>query len=392
MIQKEKLAQAISILNELDIDMWLTIGRETSMNNDPILPLISDIDYTATAGLIITKSGHTIALVGHNDAEGSRQTCLYDKTIGYDSSFEKEITKLIEQFSPKQIALNYSINDVAADGLSHGLYLFITDVLQSCKYSGEIISSSEIIGKLRGSKTQSEKERIIKAIVTAEKIFEDARGFIKAGKTEIDIFNYFKDRLKYYNVEASWLPSQCPGVMVGPFSVPGHNGPTEIAARKGDVMDIDFGVLENEYCSDLQRTYYVLEDGETKACDEVQKAFDTLQEAVRRAGAFIRPGVTGAEVDAVAREYVVSQGYPEWNYALGHQVGRLAHDGGSILAPKWERYNSREINQPIEEGNVFTLEPGIATSRGYVGQEDMVYVTNEGGVLISNPQKEIFLV
>jgi hypothetical protein len=55
MVQKEKLIQAVSILNELNIDMWLTLGRETSMNNDPVLPLISTIDYTAIVGLIISR-------------------------------------------------------------------------------------------------------------------------------------------------------------------------------------------------------------------------------------------------------------------------------------------------------------------------------------------------
>jgi Xaa-Pro aminopeptidase len=163
-------------------------------------------------------------------------------------------------------------------------------------------------------------------------------------------------------------------------------------ARKGDVMNIDFGVTANGYCSDLQRIYYVLDDGETEACAEVRAAFETLQESVRRAAAFIRPGVNGIEVDAVARDHFTARGYPGWNYALGHQVGTFAHDGGTILAPRWERYRPELVESPIEEGNVFTLEPGIATSRGYVGQEDMVLVTAKGGRLLSTPQEKIFLV
>lgn len=392
-IQKEKLEQAISILGELDIDMWMTVGRETSMNNDPILPIIAGVDFTALAALIITRSGDTIALVGHNDTEGVVQTGLYNKVIGYDTSFKEEIIKLLDSINPSDIALNYSTDNVAADGLSYGLYLVITDILNSNGFNGKIISAEEIISKLRGRKSIEEQERVIKAIETAEKIFADARSFIKAGLTEIDIFNFYHNRMKYYEVEPSWQASQCPGVMVGPNTAIGHNGPTEIVAERGFVMNIDFGVLENEYCSDLQRIYYVLEDGETKACDEVQRAFDTIQEGISRAVAFMKPGVTGSEVDSVARKYIVSQGYPEWNYALGHQVGRLAHDGGIILATnRWSRYLPKLVNSPVEEGMIFTFEPGIATSRGYVGQEEMAIVTKDGAMFLSKQQEEIYLV
>lgn len=392
MLQKEKLLQVISILNELNIDMWLTLGRETEMNNDPVLPLISCIDYTAITGIAVTKTGKTIALVGHSDAEGTKQTGLYDEVIGYDTSFEKEITKILARVHPSQTALNFSVDDVAADGLSHGMFLYFSKILQSYGYSGEIISSSEVIGRLRGRKTSEEKNRIIKAVKTTEKIFEEAKDFIKVGITEKEIFDLFKERMRHYDVTPSWEASQCPGIRVGPLTAVGHCSPSDIRVNKGDVISIDFGITEDEYCSDLQRVYYVLKEGETMSCSEVQRAFETLQEAVRRAAAFMKPGVTGSEVDAVARAYVVSQGYPQWNYALGHQVGRFAHDGGCILAPNWERYDFKQVNTPIEEGNVFTLEPGIPTSRGYVTQEDMVYVTKDGVEFLSTPQKEIFLI
>jgi Xaa-Pro aminopeptidase len=391
-IQREKHAQAKTILQQLDIDMWMTIGRETSMNNDPVLPLISSIDYTATAALIFTKD-RAIALVGHNDAEGLIQTELFEEVIGYDTSFEEETMRIVASMKPKQIAINYSLHNVASDGLSHGLYMMITDILQRARYEGQVLSAENIIARLRGCKTETERERIRKAIETTERIYEDARGYIKYGVTEKDIYAFFHERMRAYGVGPSWQASQCPGVMVGPHTVTGHNGPTDIVAEKGDVMDLDFGVIENDYCSDLQRAYYVLQDGEQQACEEVQRAFDTVQEAIRRACVFMNPGVTGSQVDAVAREYIVSQGYPEWTHGLGHQIGRLAHDGGVSLAPnKWKRYASREVDTPIEEGMIFTLEPGIRTSRGYVGQEEVAYVTKNGGVFLSRPQQEIFLV
>ena len=389
---KEKLQQAVKILNEQNIDAWLTLVRETAMNNDPILPFISKVDFTALTGIIVMKSGKTVVLAGNNDAEGINQTQVYDEVITYSGNFKDALKELLDKNKVTRLAANYSIDDVASDGLSHGLFLLLQETVKGAAYVPEIISAAPIISKLRGSKTAVEKKLIIEAINTTEDIFQEARQFIREGVTEQDIHQFFTNRMKHYGVQASWQASQCPGVMLGPKSIPGHNSPTEITACKGDVMDIDFGVLQDGYCSDLQRIYYILKDNEDFACEEVQKAFDTLKEAIRRAAEFMRPGVTGEEADAAARNYVVSQGYPSWNYALGHQVGRMAHDGGMILAPKWDRYSSRQVEQPMEPGMVFTLEPGIATSRGYVGIEEMVYITEAGAEFLSSPQQEIYLL
>jgi Xaa-Pro aminopeptidase len=392
MMQKEKLKQAGRILEEQNVDIWLTLVRETAMNNDPVLPFVSTVEFTALSGIMVIKGGKTVVLAGNNDAEGIKQTQLYDEVITYSGNFKDALRGFLEVGKVLKLAVNYSIEDVASDGLSHGLFLMLQDIVNSAGGNIEIVSAAPIIAKLRGNKSLAEKKLIINAIHTAEQIFQDARDFIKEGVTEQQIHQFFTDRMKHYGVQSSWQAAQCPGVMLGPQSVPGHNAPTEITACKGDVMDIDFGVLQNGYCSDLQRTYYILEDNEECACEEVQRAFDTLKEAVRKAAEFMRPGVTGEEVDAAARNYVVSQGYPSWNYALGHQVGKMAHDGGMILAPKSNRYNSSLVEQPMETGMVFTLEPGIATSRGYVGIEEMVYITETGTEFLSTPQQEIFLL
>lgn len=391
-MQREKLKQAAQLLNELEFDLWLTIVRETAMNNDPVLPLISTVDYTALSCILVGVDGKTVVLAGSNDAEGIRQTQLYDEIITYTSGFKSALLDLLKQYAPKKIAVNYSVEDVASDGLSHGLYLLLCEVAGELSVKPELVSAAPIIAKLRGIKSAAEKQRIIQAIETAEQIFQEARFYIREGVTERDIHSFFCERMRHYQVEPAWQAAQCPGVMLGPQSIPGHNAPTEITAGRGAVMDIDFGVLQEGYCSDLQRTYYILAEDETAACEEVQKAFDTLKEAIRRTAAFMKPGVSGEEADKIARDYVVSQGYPSWNYALGHQVGRMAHDGGMILAPAWGRYNSRQVKQPMEAGMVFTLEPGIATSRGYVGLEEMVYITEDGAEFLSTPQSEIFLL
>lgn len=395
MLQREKLLQAKGILKETDIDLWITLVRETEQTPDPVLPLISTVDYTWVSALMVTKSGRSIALVGNHDEEGTRQMGVWDEVYGYQEDFTPAFARLLHETGAASIALNYSKDLPAADGLSHGLYLYFVELLQKVGFHGQVHSAGEVIRRLRGQKTATEVHLIEGAITTAQTIFDTAVEQIHVGMSEIDIYNYFQGQLKEHKVLPAWLPAQCPGVMAGPKTALGHNGPSLITIAPGDVITIDFGVEQREYCSDLQRVYFVRNEGTAASGvtvpEEVQNAFDTVRRAVEKAAKFMKPGVTGVQVDTVARDYVTSQGYPAWTYALGHEVGRKAHDGGAVLGPRWDRY-AGVIDLPLLIGNVFTLELGVPTSRGYVGLEEMVQMTETGARFLSVPQQTPYIV
>jgi Xaa-Pro aminopeptidase len=106
----------------------------------------------------------------------------------------------------------------------------------------------------------------------------------------------------------------------------------------------------------------------------------------------MKAGVTGNAIDTISREIVTGSGYPEFKYALGHQLGRVAHDGGALLGPLWEKYGDSP-NQKLEAGQVFTIEPGLAVNGyGYIGLEEDVVMTEEGAEYLGEPQREIVLL
>jgi Xaa-Pro dipeptidase len=384
----EKVDQAVAILNELEIDAWLTFVRETSDVCDPALPLIFDASLTWQSALLLTRAGRRIALVGQHDVDAVRSTGVWSDVNGYIQGIREPLREMLDDLAPRQLALNFSRDDPKADGLSHGMFELLQGYLDGAPVRDRIISAEPIIGALRGRKTPAEVARMRSAIDTTEDILRATIARTRIGMSEADLARIIREFTQERGCEPAWDPVQCPIVNTGPDSMTGHGIPSEtVRVTPGHVLHIDFGVRQDAYCADLQRCWYVPETSEAAPPAEVQRAFDTVVRAIQTAAAVLRPGVEGWELDAAARRVVVEAGYPEYLHATGHHVGRAAHDGGGVLAPRWERYGHTPYRK-VEPGNVFTLELGIenVAGRGYIGLEEMVLVTSGGCEWLSTPQ------
>jgi len=388
---KEKVQQAVSILKEKNIDLWMTFVRETSAVPDPVLPLIYGATLTWHSALIITQTGETIAILGNLEAETARRTGAYQEVIGYDKSIQAELVGILQRLNPHQIAVNCSYNDPTADGLTHGMYQNLKDYLSPTPFLDRLISAETIIGALRGRKTPTEIARIRTAAETTEEIYRRAFDYLQPGMTEKQVSQFMHTQILEMGVTEAWDYEDCPAVNSGPDSQVGHAAPTDIVLERGHLVHFDFGVKQDEYCSDIQRMVYLLKPGETEVPDPVKHAFQTVVHAVQSAIDAMRPGMLGTEIDYVARRVVTHAGYPEYMYGTGHGLGRAAHDGGGMLGPHWEKYGTLP-DQKLEAGQVYTVEPGVAVpGYGYVGLEEDVLVTDTGAELLSAGQKELVL-
>jgi Xaa-Pro aminopeptidase len=388
---QDKVQQAIHILNESDIDLWLTFVRETSAGGDPVLPLIYGLDLTWESALMINKSGETIAIVGHYEAEAARRTGAYTTVIPYHQSIAPELLQVLKRINPNRIAINFSENDVQADGLTVGLYQVLLKYLANTPFQERLFSAERIIRALRSRKTSLEVQLIRSAIQTTENIFVETYAFIKPGMSEIQVSEFMHQKMVEYSVSEAWDFQNCPIVNAGPDSSVGHIGPTDLRIEPGQIFHIDFGVKQNGFCSDLQRVIYFLAPGEKYPPKDVQHGFNTISTAIQNTVAAMRPGMTGYQIDQLTRKAITDAGYPEYMYATGHHLGRNAHDGAGVLGPLWERYGDTP-NYPLEPGHVYTVEPGIALpGYGYIGLEEDVFITENGAEFLSTPQIKLVI-
>lgn len=388
---QEKVQQAVKLLQENNLDTWLTFVRETSANHDPVLDLIYGHDLTWQSALILTKSGDNFAIVGHYESETAKRIGAYNRIIPYHESIRDHLISVLEEANPQSIAINYSINDVLADGITHGMYLLLRDYLNGTPWNERLVSAEPLIRSLRGRKTRKEISNIRAAISTTEKIYQETFDQLHLGLSEIDISDFMHAKVEELGLTTAWEYTHCPTVNIGPDSPVGHVSPTNIKIKPGCIVHFDFGIKQDGYCSDIQRVVFFREEGQKRAPEAVQKGFETVVRAIQETAAQIKPGMRGVEVDAISRNIITSSGYPEYKYATGHHVGQLAHDGAGILGPPWERYGDTP-NYPIESNQVYTLEPGIAIQGyGYIGLEEMILVTDTGAEFLTKPQLELIL-
>jgi Xaa-Pro aminopeptidase len=392
MLIKEKIDQAKDLLKEFDIDCWITFTRESQINGDPTLAFLSPADVTWHSAFIISKDGKAHSIVGKYDQKTIEDTGVYDEVIGFVEGINEPFQSYMKILNPKHIAINFSEGSEIADGITHGMYLTLFNFLNELGMSDRIISAERIVSALRERKSQTEINYIKEAIRITEEIFNEVTKFIKPGKTEKDIADFMKSEVEKRKLEFAWDPMVCPAVFTGPESAGAHYAPSDRKVEKGQILNMDFGVKYNGYCSDMQRTFYILKDEETKAPEDVMKGFNTIVDSIEQSKQAMKPGVQGVEIDSISREIVTQNGYDEFPHGLGHQVGRFSHDGTALLGPPWEKYAQKPF-QKLEQNMVFTIEPRLPVQdRGIATIEEMVRITATGADWLTTPQKEIILI
>ncbi len=376
-----------------DLDCWIIqFARETGNRPDPLGYLVG-AGCTWPSVFLVNREGRTVAIVGTGDQTLFEHLGWWDEVRGYVASPRNDLHEVLKSWNPRTIGVTWSESDSMADGITFGMYRLLESLLDGTPYKERLVSAGALAGEVRSRKLPAEIAAIKEAIGYGQQIFKRIGEHLEPGLTEKEMQRQVQDWMRQDGLAFAWDAPFNPLVDFGPRSGPlGHTPPGDIKLEPGHLVHVDLGVGKNGFASDLQRTWYWRRAGETDAPEPVTKAFAATVASIDAGMAALKPGSKGFEVDAESRRTVVEAGFPEPEFAFGHHVGRVAHDGAGVLGPRWERYG-KAPEFPIQADNVFAVEMDLEVpGYGVVGLEEEAVVESDGARFLSEPQRELWLL
>src|SRR5262249_50088982 len=134
MLLHEKADQAQALLAETGLDCWLTFARETDLHPDPGVEQVVGAGVVRNSAFLFGAGRERVAIVPSFDTSAVRAGAACREVIGYDEDIRGPLLATLRQMDPRQIGLNYSPDDVTADGLTHGHWLLLQQLLSGTPY------------------------------------------------------------------------------------------------------------------------------------------------------------------------------------------------------------------------------------------------------------------
>ena len=251
------------------------------------------------------------------------------------------------------------------------------DAINRFFQSPEIHSIDGQMNAMRVIKDEAELDILRHAASLADYAIEVAAGVMQEGMTEIELMTEIETALKKRGITHMSFDTT---VLTGPKAASPHGKTGERKIERGDLVLMDLGVIYEGYCSDITRTLAFGEPSE-----QAKKVYDIVKRSEQAALDAVRPGVTAAELDGIARQTIEDAGYGEYfTHRLGHGLGISVHEFPSIHGGN---------DMPLEAGMVFTIEPGIyVTDQVGVRIEDDLVVTEDGYEVLTKFPKELTII
>ncbi|MCS6999171.1 MAG: Xaa-Pro peptidase family protein [Aquificaceae bacterium] len=220
--------------------------------------------------------------------------------------------------------------------------------------------------KLRAIKEREEIETLREGVRASDRVYLRVLERIREGLTELEVRSLLVSEFFKEGALGESFPAIVAG---GEGSAIPHWETSSRKIKKGEALLIDMGLLWKGYCTDFTRTVYL-----GRASSEFRKVYDTVKDAHLFALEKVKVGKKVSEIDKTAREYIRKKGFGKFfNHSTGHGVGVEIHEFPRIY------YKGQDKDVVVEEGMVFTIEPGIYINNRFgVRLENMVAVV--GGV------------
>lgn len=236
------------------------------------------------------------------------------------------------------------------------------------KHKITMIPVSRIVESQRITKSAEEIDKIKKAVLLNEEVFQEVYKNIKPGQTEREIALKIETIMRTEGAEEAAFPAI---VASGPNAAQPHAVPTDRPLNKGETIIIDMGLKLNGYCSDMTRTIVL-----GKPDQKTKNIIRLVRKAQKKVLNGLRAGIVAREADKLARSIIRQAGYGRnFGHGLGHGVGLAVHESPSL---------NRHRRNKLQPGMVVTVEPGIyIPGWGGVRLENMVVIEENGCTVLN---------
>lgn len=277
----------------------------------------------------------------------------------------------------KDLLAQNNLNELGFEEIdvSFALYTQLTDLLSP---NVSLVPTNGLVEELREVKDEEELAIIKEACNIADQAFEHILGYIQPGMTEIQVANeldfFMRSKgasgISFDTIVASGVRSAMP-----------HGVASSKVIEQGDFITLDYGCYYNGYVSDMTRTISLGEPRENILKDIYQIVLNAHLKVAEAA----RPGMSGMELDKIARDYITSFGYGDkFGHSTGHGIGLEIHEAPMI---------SKISNYELVPNNVITDEPGIyLPGVGGVRIENDLVITSDGSETLTHSPRELIIL
>lgn len=323
-------------------------------------------NFTGTAGVAIITPTKAFFVTDFRYTEQAAEQASGFEIVKHTGPIFEEVASICQREEIEALAFEESV-------MSFAEYTSLEALVEE----SALVPVSGLIEALREVKDEAEIALIQKACEIADKGFAYIIEQIKPGMTEIQVANqldfYMRSlgatSVSFETIVASGVRSAMP-----------HGVASHKVIEKGDMITLDFGCYYEGYVSDMTRTFAIGEPGA-----KLREIHQIVLEAQLQVNAVAKAGMSGVELDAVARDYIASHGYGEaFGHSTGHGIGLEVHEGPNVS------FKAPKIFVP---GNVITNEPGIyLPGIGGVRIEDDLLITATGNKVLTHSPKELILL
>jgi Xaa-Pro aminopeptidase len=322
-------------------------------------------NFTGTAGVVLITEEKAYFITDFRYTEQAEKQAIGFEIVQHKGLIQDEVKRLVEENGVKR--LGFEEND-----LTYAQYLSYQKGMKA-----EFIPVSNVVEKIRLIKTEDEIKILKEAADIADAAFKHIIEFIRPGLTEKEVSNELEFFMRKCGADSSSFDII---VASGARSALPHGVASDKIIEKGDMVTLDYGAFYKGYISDITRTIAVGEPS-----NQLKEIYQIVYDAQMKAMNEIRPGLTGKQADAIARDYITSKGYGQnFGHSTGHGIGLEVHEGPSL---------SMRSNLVLEKGMVVTVEPGIyLPGVGGVRIEDDIVLTDDHNETLTHSTKELLIL